>query len=320
MKKVKCECGKRFTPSARGREQRYCSVKCRMRAYRKRAADKRNVTPDSETQETIALLRRQVARQQVLLSRQADQIPKPEFKPEFPITIEGGRWLKITSTTTITPGSIIRLFDGPSADVVLAKEGRVLITQDLQNGHIGELSIYDAKDRWKRNSKVRRGDLVKHWIANGKKRNVTPPEDEIKRLKAEVLRLSRRVKDLKQPNYSMAVIIEKATGREGYVARNLDGPEWAQGSSPKEALGDLVFGHAITRTVTVERVEFGEMQAPAKKKKSSKQVPCPVCSRKVKLIKHLDQFCVPKHRHELNRSKNCHGSDVIVAADGSFKS
>lgn len=307
MKKVKCECGKRFTPSVRGREQRFCSVKCRMRAYRKRAAEKRNVTPDSEAQETIALLRKQVARQQVLLSKQADQITEPEF----PITIEGGRWLKITSTTTITPGSVIRLFDGPSADVVLAKEGRVLTTQDLQSGRIGELSIYDAKDRWRRNSKVRRGDLVKHWIANGKKRNVTPPEDEIKRLKAEVLRLSRRVKDLKLPNYSMAVIIE-TTDRDRYVAKNLDGPEWAQGSSPKEALGDLVFSHAITRTVTIERVEFGEMP--------SGKVPCPVCGRKVKLIEHLGEFSVPKHRNDLNRRKNCHASNHVVAADGSYKS
>lgn len=54
-----CECGERFIPSGRGKKQRFCSVKCRMRAYRRRAADKRNVTENVELQKTVELLRKE---------------------------------------------------------------------------------------------------------------------------------------------------------------------------------------------------------------------------------------------------------------------
>lgn len=111
-----------------------------------------------------------------------------------------------------------------------------------------------------------------------KKRNVTPPapptatiakkrrsrtdkglEEEAKRLKQEVLRLSRKLAAVQRPNHAMAIIIDKvAKGTEPvrYVARHADGAEWDQGATPKEALGGLVLSFAASRPVTVESVEF----------------------------------------------------------------
>ncbi len=40
MKKISCkQCRERFVPPSRGRRPRYCSVACRQKAYRKRAAN-----------------------------------------------------------------------------------------------------------------------------------------------------------------------------------------------------------------------------------------------------------------------------------------
>ncbi len=40
MKRLKCkQCRERFVPPSRGRRPRYCSVACRQKAYRKRAAN-----------------------------------------------------------------------------------------------------------------------------------------------------------------------------------------------------------------------------------------------------------------------------------------
>jgi hypothetical protein len=41
-----------------------------------------------------------------------------------------------------------------------------------------------------------------------------------------------------------------------YLARELNGSEWAQGPTPKEALGALVHHFAIMRPLTVESVDF----------------------------------------------------------------
>ena len=54
-----CECGERFIPSGRGKEQIFCSVKCRMRAYRRRTAKNRNVTINVDLQETVDSLRKE---------------------------------------------------------------------------------------------------------------------------------------------------------------------------------------------------------------------------------------------------------------------
>lgn len=282
-----------------------------MRAYRKRETDKPPAQSSAEADETIALLRKQLARQQALLSRQSDQIAAQE-PPDitFPVTIKGGRWLKIKSTSELRPGVIIRLFDSEGADVILAKSERVLTLQDLRDGRIGDLSIYDAKANWKRNSRNMSGDLVKQWIASGKpKRYVANWETEARRLETENRKLSNQVRSFKRPNHSMSVRIEKATGRPGYVAQHINGNEWAQGSTPKEALGDLVFGHAVARTVTIESVEITD---PAK----NALVPCPICGRSVKLIADHDKHVVPKHRHNLYRSKNCKGSNLVVDREG----
>ena len=170
-----------------------------MRAYRKRTAENRNVTiTDSDSAETIAALRKQVSRLQRLLSKAHEGSEKEQKQTiSFPIETEGGRWLKIKSTTELRPGVVIRLIDSETADVILAKEGRVLTLQNLQDGCIGDLSIYDAKDRWKRNTRVLRGDLVRHWISNGKPRRFVANLEE----EAKVGELSKQVQALKQPNY-----------------------------------------------------------------------------------------------------------------------
>ena len=59
MEEKECECGERFVPSNRGKMQVFCSVKCRMRAYRRRSAKLRNVTINVELQKTVALLRKE---------------------------------------------------------------------------------------------------------------------------------------------------------------------------------------------------------------------------------------------------------------------
>ena len=162
MATVKCpQCGEKFTPSKRGSPQLFCSTKCRMRAYRRRTADKRN---DSEAGETIRLLRKDNNRLRRLYREALAKIPDPNVKT---------------------------------------------------------------------------------------KRNVTDKDDSLEK---EIKRLQRRVASLERPNYSMSVVISKFKG--AYSARNIDGNEWDQGSSPMEALGALVFSHANTRTVTIEEVKF----------------------------------------------------------------
>ena len=59
MEEKECECGERFTPSGRGKEQVFCSVKCRMRAYRRRTARNRNVTNGLKLQKTVDSLRQE---------------------------------------------------------------------------------------------------------------------------------------------------------------------------------------------------------------------------------------------------------------------
>lgn len=59
MEERECECGERFIPSGRGKEQIFCSVKCRMRAYRRRTAKNRNVTIPVDLQKTVDSLRKE---------------------------------------------------------------------------------------------------------------------------------------------------------------------------------------------------------------------------------------------------------------------
>ena len=59
MEEKVCECGERFIPSGRGKEQIFCSVKCRMRAYRRRTAKNRNVTINVDLQKTVDSLRKE---------------------------------------------------------------------------------------------------------------------------------------------------------------------------------------------------------------------------------------------------------------------
>ena len=59
MEEKECECGERFIPSGRGKKQVFCSVKCRMRAYRRRTAKNRNVTNNLELQKTVDSLRKE---------------------------------------------------------------------------------------------------------------------------------------------------------------------------------------------------------------------------------------------------------------------
>ena len=57
----------------------------------------------------------------------------------------------------------------------------------------------------------------------------------------------------------MAIMIDRVKERQKpirYVAREVNGTEWAQGPTPKEALGALVHNFAITQPVTVESVGF----------------------------------------------------------------
>lgn len=59
MEEKVCECGERFIPSGRGKKQVFCSVKCRMRAYRRRTAKNRNVTIPVDLQKTVDSLRKE---------------------------------------------------------------------------------------------------------------------------------------------------------------------------------------------------------------------------------------------------------------------
>lgn len=143
------ECEEDFEPSTRGSAQSYCSVKCRMRSYRRRSAKERQAT----------LKKLKTIRQRTARSKKA----------------------------------------------------------------------------------------VKDW------------ESEAKRLKLEVRKLSRQLADLQRPTPSMAIMIDRVKERQKpirYVAREVNGTEWAQGPTPKEALGTLVHNVAITQTVTVESVGF----------------------------------------------------------------
>ncbi len=69
-----------------------------------------------------------------------------------------------------------------------------------------------------------------------------------------------------------------------------------------------------------EKVAQLERELAQAKKRPIPSVPCPVCGRKVKLIEGYEKFSVPKHRHDLIRSKTCSGSNMLVEADGSFAS
>lgn len=227
-----------------------------MRAYRRRVAEKRNVTPGGEPPEPSAALREENRRLRRLLAEAQQQIPDAEVT--FPIAVTIGRWVKISSTSALRPGVIIRPRDDEESDhLVLEKTGHVLQLQALQDGTVGTLSIYDAKANWKSNTRACLPKLLKKWRAEKDgKRNVTDWEAEAKRLKEEVRRLSKQVTALSRSNYSMAISIDK--GMHGnYVARHLNGNEWAQGKTPMEAFGELVFSHANARVVTVESVEFG---------------------------------------------------------------
>lgn len=86
MVEQECECGKRFIPSGRGKKQRFCSVKCRMRAYRRRAADKRNVTVNIDLQRTVDSLRKENRRLHIKIEPLQEHLAKYEqrkkaFKP-----------------------------------------------------------------------------------------------------------------------------------------------------------------------------------------------------------------------------------------------
>lgn len=59
MEEQECECGERFITSGRGKKQIFCSVKCRMRAYRRRSAKNRNVTINVDLQKTVDSLRKE---------------------------------------------------------------------------------------------------------------------------------------------------------------------------------------------------------------------------------------------------------------------
>ena len=95
--------------------------------------------------------------------------------------------------------------------------------------------------------------------SRGKKKAVKDWESEAKRLQLETRKLSRQLAALHRPALSMTVMIDRVkAGKKPirYVAREVNGSEWAQGPTPKEALGTLVHNFAIMRPVTVERVEF----------------------------------------------------------------
>lgn len=46
------ECGRRFTPSGRGKKAKYCSAKCKQRAYRRAKRESRVTAPPSHTRQT----------------------------------------------------------------------------------------------------------------------------------------------------------------------------------------------------------------------------------------------------------------------------
>ena len=95
--------------------------------------------------------------------------------------------------------------------------------------------------------------------ADGRKKAVKDWESEAKRLQLETRKISRQLAAVQRPALSMAIMIDRVKERKNpirYVAREVNGSEWAQGPTPKEALGALVHDFAITRPVTVESVEF----------------------------------------------------------------
>jgi len=139
-----------------------------MRAYRRRAAAKRNVTPE-DAQETIKALRQENAHLKRLLAEAREQIP--EAPVTFPITVAGGRWVTISSTSALRPGFVIRCRGDEESDhLILEKIGKSLQLQALQDGTIGTLSAYDAKANWKFNTRASVPGLLRKWR---EKRNVT---------------------------------------------------------------------------------------------------------------------------------------------------
>ena len=93
----------------------------------------------------------------------------------------------------------------------------------------------------------------------GTKKPVKDWETAAKRPQVEVRNLSRRLAAFQRPTLSMAIMIDRVKDRKKpirYLARELNGSEWAQGPTPKEALGALVHHFALMRPLTVESVDF----------------------------------------------------------------
>lgn len=104
---MKCqECETSFKPSGRGLAQQFCSAKCRMRAYRRRASQKRNVT-NKKAEETIEALKMENERLRRRLRAALKKVPN-EPTSIFPLAVKGGRWKSIESTSNLNPGAIIR--------------------------------------------------------------------------------------------------------------------------------------------------------------------------------------------------------------------
>ena len=89
--------------------------------------------------------------------------PAAQAEITFPITVKGGPWQKIKSTTALQPGRLIRINAVDTGSIILEKKGKTLQVQDLHDGSIGPLSIYDAKANWEMNTRAGVPRLVKAW-------------------------------------------------------------------------------------------------------------------------------------------------------------
>jgi hypothetical protein len=137
-----------------------------MRSHRKRSKKKKcNVTLEKSSNqysETIRLLRKDNARLRRQLREALEKIPKPEIT--FPVAVRIGRWVKIKSTTSLTPGKVLQFSDDDEyRDVILEKKGLSVVMQSLRDGKTGTLSIYDAKANWKINTRACLSHLVQLW-------------------------------------------------------------------------------------------------------------------------------------------------------------
>lgn len=157
------ECQKVYVPSKRGTKQLFCSTKCRMRAYRKRASSRVGELSSCD-RKIIATLEKEVAR----LQQELKETRKLSFL--FPIQVTSGNSIPIKSAEVLVPGVIIRSNPEGPARVILQKEERMLIVQRLDTMEIGSISIYDVKSGWLMDPCVKLVGLARTWQ---EMRNVT---------------------------------------------------------------------------------------------------------------------------------------------------